>query len=168
MEGIRTVQMFCAHEGNTLGMQALEILEGFGARTETLKGGDPYAPVNAVLFLDLRTGSFRSTFLRIHPEEAVFAGDIERQLFLEAHMPWTLPAQVIFINSAHAPEGRFKGKSLNGFTMALSNLVEYRDPAKAEQRKLKKLRWAKRNITKRDHPLYKEAVEVFGDYMPPH
>lgn len=129
-------QTFYAHECNPLGRQVLLILDRFAANTKIIHGGDPAVSPDAVVFITLPTSTRRSRFLRIHPTNPVYQEDIERQVFLEDHMPWTLAGRVVFINPQFATHGGlFGGKPLKGFTSALANLVGYTDPEIQARRK---------------------------------
>jgi hypothetical protein len=44
---------FCAHESNTLGVQALGILHRYGVETLLISGGDPAVPLGATLVITL-------------------------------------------------------------------------------------------------------------------
>ncbi len=136
---------FCAHECNDLGLQALKILRHCSVHTETISGGDPRLPTNAVVFLKMTVGSCRSSFLRTHPNNPIYPDDIERQQHLAESMSWALEGQVVFINPEHAgSQGQFVGKPLNGFKSALANLVGYVNPQSAENRQKRIRAWQNR------------------------
>lgn len=134
--------LFVAHACHELGNQALEILKQYGARIKVIDGGDPAITADSVVFIKLTVGEFKGSFLRIHPTAPVLRDDIERQRFLEINMPWALAGRVIFINPIYAKHGgRFGGKPLAGFTMALSQLAGHKDFAAKERRRERWKTW---------------------------